>query len=98
MRGEELDGLTVEDLQRLEKNLESGLSRVVDRKVTISVLTLEKALQYLVSFLTFSCRACKNCFSLNYISFFLFHWCSICYYLLSSKLEFQVCAQVNLVF
>lgn len=45
MRGEELDGLTVEDLQRLEKNLESGLSRVVDRKVTISVLTLEKALQ-----------------------------------------------------
>ncbi|KAF3338376.1 MADS-box protein SVP-like protein [Carex littledalei] len=32
MRGEELDGLTVEDLQRLEKNLESGLSRVLDRK------------------------------------------------------------------
>jgi K-box region len=33
MRGEELDGLSVEDLQKLEKNLESGLSRVLDRKV-----------------------------------------------------------------
>lgn len=32
MRGEELDGLSVEDLQRLEKKLESGLSRVLDRK------------------------------------------------------------------
>lgn len=32
MRGEELDGLSVEDLQTLEKNLESGLSRVLDRK------------------------------------------------------------------
>ncbi|KAJ4752885.1 MADS box transcription factor [Rhynchospora pubera] len=32
MRGEELDGLSVEGLQLLEKKLESGLTRVLDRK------------------------------------------------------------------
>ncbi|XP_077224780.1 K-box region and MADS-box transcription factor family protein isoform X1 [Tasmannia lanceolata] len=32
MRGEELQGLTVEDLQQLERTLESGLSHVLERK------------------------------------------------------------------
>lgn len=33
MRGEELQGLNVEELQQLERSLESGLSRVIERKV-----------------------------------------------------------------
>ncbi|XP_010942683.1 MADS-box transcription factor 22 [Elaeis guineensis] len=32
MRGEELEGLSIEELQQLEKALEAGLSRVIDRK------------------------------------------------------------------
>ncbi|KAL5669379.1 hypothetical protein ACJX0J_021600, partial [Zea mays] len=32
MRGEELEGLSVEELQQLEKNLESGLHRVLQTK------------------------------------------------------------------
>ncbi|KAK9990978.1 hypothetical protein SO802_025963 [Lithocarpus litseifolius] len=32
MRGEELQGLNVEELQQLERSLESGLSRVIERK------------------------------------------------------------------
>ncbi|CAL5019680.1 unnamed protein product [Urochloa decumbens] len=32
MRGEELEGLSVEDLQKLEKNLETGLHRVLQTK------------------------------------------------------------------
>nr|ACF83204.1 unknown [Zea mays] len=32
MRGEELEGLNVEELQQLEKNLESGLHRVLQTK------------------------------------------------------------------
>lgn len=35
MRGEELQGLNIEELQQLEKSLEIGLSRVIERKVTI---------------------------------------------------------------
>jgi hypothetical protein len=33
MRGEELEGLSVEELQQLEKNLETGLHRVLQTKV-----------------------------------------------------------------
>lgn len=33
MRGEALESLTVEELHQLEKKLEAGLSRVIDRKV-----------------------------------------------------------------
>lgn len=33
MRGEELQGLNIEELQQLEKSLESGLTRVIERKV-----------------------------------------------------------------
>jgi hypothetical protein len=33
MRGEELGGLSVEELQQLEKNLEAGLHRVLQTKV-----------------------------------------------------------------
>jgi hypothetical protein len=33
MRGEKLEGLSVEELQQLEKNLESGLHRVLQTKV-----------------------------------------------------------------
>nr|XP_016434777.1 PREDICTED: MADS-box protein JOINTLESS-like [Nicotiana tabacum] len=32
MRGEELQGLSVEELQQLEKSLEAGLSRVIEKK------------------------------------------------------------------
>uniref|UniRef100_A0A2P2JQP9 MADS-box protein SVP n=1 Tax=Rhizophora mucronata TaxID=61149 RepID=A0A2P2JQP9_RHIMU len=32
MRGEELQGLTLEDLQQLETSLEAGLSRVIQKK------------------------------------------------------------------
>ncbi|GKV18720.1 hypothetical protein SLEP1_g29061 [Rubroshorea leprosula] len=32
MRGEELQGLSIEELQRLEKSLEAGLTRVIERK------------------------------------------------------------------
>uniref|UniRef100_A0AAU7LJZ5 MADS84 n=1 Tax=Hippophae rhamnoides TaxID=193516 RepID=A0AAU7LJZ5_9ROSA len=32
MRGEELQGLNIEELQKLEKSLESGLSRVMEKK------------------------------------------------------------------
>ncbi|KAJ9670233.1 hypothetical protein PVL29_026653 [Vitis rotundifolia] len=32
MRGEELQGLNIEDLQQLEKSLEAGLSRVIQKK------------------------------------------------------------------
>ncbi|KAG8373435.1 hypothetical protein BUALT_Bualt11G0024000 [Buddleja alternifolia] len=32
MRGEELQGLSIEELQRLERSLEAGLSRVIDKK------------------------------------------------------------------
>lgn len=32
MRGEELQGLSIEDLQHLEKSLESGLSRIIEKK------------------------------------------------------------------
>jgi hypothetical protein len=33
MRGEELEGLTVDELQQLEKSLESGLHKVLQTKV-----------------------------------------------------------------
>lgn len=33
MRGEELQTLNIEELQKLEKSLESGLSRVMEKKV-----------------------------------------------------------------
>lgn len=33
MRGEELHGLKIEDLQQLEKSLEAGLSCVIQKKV-----------------------------------------------------------------
>ncbi|OMO56259.1 Transcription factor, K-box [Corchorus capsularis] len=33
MRGEDLHGLNIEELQQLEKSLESGLSRVMEKKI-----------------------------------------------------------------
>lgn len=35
MRGEELQGLNIEELQQLEKSLEAGLSRVIEKKVCV---------------------------------------------------------------
>ncbi|KAL0342992.1 UNVERIFIED_CONTAM: MADS-box protein SVP [Sesamum angustifolium] len=35
MRGEELQGLSIEELQHLERSLEAGLSRVIDKKVSL---------------------------------------------------------------
>lgn len=38
MRGEDLQGLTLDELQKLEKTLEAGLSRVLERKVALHFL------------------------------------------------------------
>lgn len=35
LRGEEIHGLNIEELQLLEKTLEIGLSRVIEKKVSI---------------------------------------------------------------
>ena len=35
MRGEELHGLSIGELQELEKSLEAGLSRVLEKKVSV---------------------------------------------------------------
>lgn len=37
MRGEELQGLSIEELQHLEKSLEAGLSHVIEKKVSVSL-------------------------------------------------------------
>lgn len=34
MRGEELQGLTVDELQQLEKSLDAGLHQVIEKKVS----------------------------------------------------------------
>ena len=44
MRGEELQGLNIEDLQQLEKSLEAGLSRVIQKKVHVYFLSMNFAL------------------------------------------------------
>lgn len=41
MRGEALEILSVEELQQLEKNLEAGLNRVLERKVEYSVCLID---------------------------------------------------------
>lgn len=46
MRGDDLHGLTIEELQHLETMLEQGLSRVHQTKVSISC---------------FLCEACVHC-------------------------------------
>lgn len=38
MRGEELHGLNLEELQQLEKSLESGLGRVIEKKVILLLI------------------------------------------------------------
>jgi hypothetical protein len=38
MKGEELQGLNIEELQKLEQLLEVGLSRVLNAKVCLSLL------------------------------------------------------------
>lgn len=44
MRGEELQTLNIEELQQLEKSLESGLSRVMEKKVfSLSSLLVRKS-------------------------------------------------------
>lgn len=40
MKGEELDKMSVAELQQLENKLEEGLSRVLNRKVLNAVLQL----------------------------------------------------------
>lgn len=39
MRGEELQGLSIEELQQLEKSLETGLGRVTEKKVCTDIKT-----------------------------------------------------------
>lgn len=46
MRGEELQELTIEELQQLEKTLEAGLSRVLERKVFVSISSLHTYAHY----------------------------------------------------
>lgn len=41
MRGEDLRGLNIEDLQQLEKLLESGLGRVLETKVCVALILLQ---------------------------------------------------------
>ncbi|KAJ4765253.1 MADS box transcription factor [Rhynchospora pubera] len=56
MRGEELDGLSVEGLQLLEKKLESGLTRVLDRKgevLTDQINGLRRKVRNLISVYSF---------------------------------------------
>lgn len=38
MRGEELEGLSLEELQQIEKKLEAGFNRVLDIKVSFFFL------------------------------------------------------------
>ncbi|KAK7854199.1 mads-box protein svp [Quercus suber] len=40
IRGEELPGMDIEELQKLEKELEVGLSRVIETKACLSFLSL----------------------------------------------------------
>ena len=41
MRGEELQGLNIEELQQLEKALEAGLTRVIETKVVFYLLLID---------------------------------------------------------
>ncbi|XP_064981682.1 MADS-box protein SVP isoform X1 [Musa acuminata AAA Group] len=64
MRGEALESLTLEELQQLEKTLETGLDRVVDRKGTqimqqISTLQ-QKALQLAEENVRLRQRGCRR--------------------------------------
>lgn len=47
MRGEDLQGLNIEELQQLEKMLESGLGRVLETKVCIFLFLLQTKYIYL---------------------------------------------------
>lgn len=38
MRGEDLQGMSIEELQQLERSLETGLSRVIEKKVQTLIL------------------------------------------------------------
>jgi len=40
MKGEELQGLNIEELEKLEQLLQEGLSRVLNAKVCLSLLSL----------------------------------------------------------
>jgi uncharacterized membrane protein len=40
MKGEELQGLNIEELEKLEQLLQEGLSRVLTAKVCLSLLAL----------------------------------------------------------
>jgi hypothetical protein len=54
MRGEDLHGLNIEELQQLEKALEVGLSRVLETKV---------GLHFLPNITMYRCLFCSNsCF------------------------------------
>ncbi|KAK8921955.1 MADS-box transcription factor 47 [Platanthera zijinensis] len=45
MRGEDLHGLTIEDLQNLEKTLETGLSQVIKRKGELIIWQINELLK-----------------------------------------------------
>lgn len=41
MRGEELRGLSIEELQQLERSLEVGLTRVIEKKVSLFFIPIQ---------------------------------------------------------
>jgi len=57
MRGEDLHGLNIEELQQLEKALEVGLSRVLETKVGLHLLP---------NITMYRCLFCSNFFFFNY--------------------------------
>ncbi|KAJ0041449.1 hypothetical protein Pint_27686 [Pistacia integerrima] len=55
LRGEEIHGLNIEELQQLEKTLEVGLSRVIEKKgekIMKEIDELERRVRYLNSYLS----------------------------------------------
>ena len=55
MRGEELQGLSIEELQQLEKALEAGLTRVIETKVVLTYdLLMLKVVNRMIQCISFS--------------------------------------------
>lgn len=55
MRGEELQGLNIEELQQLEKALEAGLTRVIETKVVLTYdLLMLKVVNRMIQCISFS--------------------------------------------
>lgn len=51
MRGEELRGLSIEELQQLERSLEVGLTRVIEKKVSLFFIPIQAFLNFVKDYL-----------------------------------------------